>query len=35
MLVSSRIKNLSPYVPGEQPKDRVYIKLNANEKIFI
>ena len=27
MLVSSRIKNLSPYVPGEQPNDRVYIKL--------
>ena len=34
MLVSSRIKNLSPYVPGEQPKDRVYIKLNANENPY-
>ncbi len=34
MLVSSRIKNLSPYVPGEQPNDRVYIKLNANENPY-
>ena len=34
MLVSNRIKNLHPYVPGEQPKDRVYIKLNANENPY-
>ena len=34
MLVSNRIKNLHPYVPGEQPKDREYIKLNANENPY-
>ena len=34
MLISNRIKNLNPYVPGEQPKDRVYIKLNANENPY-
>ena len=34
MLISNRIKNLHPYVPGEQPKDRVYIKLNANENPY-
>ena len=34
MIVSNRIKNLHPYVPGEQPKDRVYIKLNANENPY-
>ncbi len=34
MLISDRMKNLHPYVPGEQPKDRVYIKLNANENPY-
>lgn len=33
-MISSRMKNLHPYVPGEQPKDRVYIKLNANENPY-
>ena len=33
-MVSERMKNLHPYVPGEQPKDRVYIKLNANENPY-
>ncbi len=34
MITSSRINGLNPYVPGEQPKDRVYIKLNANENPY-
>lgn len=31
---SSRIQDLEPYTPGEQPKDRVFIKLNTNESPY-
>src|SRR5574344_1794203 len=34
MILSKRMKGLKPYVPGEQPKDRQYIKLNANENPY-
>ncbi|MGP1587750.1 MAG: pyridoxal phosphate-dependent aminotransferase [Treponemataceae bacterium] len=33
-MFSKRIAKLNPYVPGEQPKDKVYIKLNANENPY-
>lgn len=33
-MFSSRMSNLHPYVHGEQPQDRVYIKLNANENPY-
>lgn len=29
--LAPRYAHMTPYVPGEQPSDRVYIKLNANE----
>lgn len=33
-MLAQRMKNLKPYVPGEQPKDREYIKINANENPY-
>ncbi|MBR5934141.1 MAG: aminotransferase class I/II-fold pyridoxal phosphate-dependent enzyme [Treponema sp.] len=33
-MLSSRMNKLNPYVPGEQPKDREYIKINANENPY-
>lgn len=31
---SARIRDAVPYVPGEQPKDRQFIKLNTNENPY-
>jgi len=33
-MFAKRFNELHPYVPGEQPKDRAYIKLNANENPY-
>jgi histidinol-phosphate aminotransferase len=33
-MLTDRIKKLTPYVPGEQPQDKSYIKLNTNENPY-
>ena len=30
-MFTQRLRQLTPYVPGEQPQDRQYLKLNTNE----
>ena len=32
--ISERLSSLKAYVPGEQPQDKKYIKLNTNESPF-
>lgn len=31
---SNKVKDLEPYIPGEQPRDKSYIKLNTNENPY-
>ena len=31
---TERLARLTPYTPGEQPRDMQYIKLNTNESPF-
>jgi histidinol-phosphate aminotransferase len=32
--LAERLQTLAPYVPGEQPQDQLYVKLNTNESPF-
>lgn len=34
MILAERFNSLTPYVPGEQPQDRRYVKLNTNENPY-
>ncbi len=33
-MLAARMNKLTPYVPGEQPRDRTYLKLNTNENPY-